>query len=487
MKFPIARLHKIAQKFKESYTLDLRALSVMRIAIGLVLLTDLIIRSLSIKAFFTNEGILPLDVMRSYNWNSYYFSFHALSGELWWQVVLFILNAICVTVLIIGYRTRLFTFICWTFLVSLQNRNPFILQGGDDLLRLVLLWGIFLPWGERYSVQKKSEYKNDYFSLANFGYILLVGSVYFFSALLKTSPEWHSDGTALYYALSLDQLRLPIGTFLYRLPTLLNALTHIVYYIELMAPLLFVLPFIPSRIRFIGVISIIALHIGIACTIYVGLFYIIGISSLLGLIPKQQMDWFEKKLFKDKTTIVSPMDNSLYNAFVYESFIAAQNLFLSFIIIYCMILNLGNVKKFPYTLDLYMYKFGSIFRLEQTWGMFSPSILKDDGFYVFSGYTTTGKYIDIKNDLDSVSFAKPEYIVDEYESDRWRKYSENYVFNNNNYMRPYYCRYLIKKWNKEHPDKHITDLTIFFMKEISLPDYKTKPLEKLAVCNCQDK
>jgi hypothetical protein len=54
-------------------------------------------------------------------------------------------------------------------------------------------------------------------------------------------------------------------------------------------------------------------------------------------------------------------------------------------------------------------------------------------------------------------------------------------------MRPYYCRYLINKWNREHPDKHVVDLSIFFMKEISLPNYKTKPLEKLAVCNCQDK
>lgn len=485
--FSVNTLHTISNRFRQSYTLDVRALSIMRIAIGLVLLCDLVIRSLSINAFFTNEGVLPLDILKTYNWNRYYFSFHALSGELWWQVVLFILNAVCAGLLIVGYRTRLFTFICWTFLVSLQNRNPFILQGGDDLLRLVLLWGIFLPWGERYSIQKRSEQATDYFSVAGIGYTLLVGSVYFFSALLKTSPEWHSEGTALYYSLSLDQIRLPMGTFLYQFPGLLTVLTHVVYYIELLAPLLFMLPFMPSRVRLVGILAIILLHICISLTIYVGLFYIIGISSLIGLLPKQQMDWFERKLFRDRTEVIAAPEGPWKHHLVYETALAAKNCFAGLIIAYCLILNLGNVKKFPYTLDLYMLKFGSMLRLEQSWGMFSPSILKDDGFFVFSGYTSTGKFIDIKHGLDTVSYAKPAYVVGEYESDRWRKYSENYVFNNNNYMRPYYCKYLIRKWNREHPDKHIVDLSIFFMKEVSLPGYQTKPLEKLAVCNCQDK
>jgi hypothetical protein len=76
------------------------------------------------------------------------------------------------------------------------------------------------------------------------------------------------------------------------------------------------------------------------------------------------------------------------------------------------------------------------------------------------------------------------YVVSEFESDRWRKYSENYAFKNNNYIRPFYCDYLLKKWNLEHPTNKISELTIYFMKEISLPNYKTKPLEKNAVCNC---
>ena len=459
----------------------------MRIGIALILLVDLAIRSLSIKAFMTDEGILPVSILKNYNWNPYYFSFHTLSGDLWWQVVLVSLNSLCIVLLLLGYRARVFTFICWVFLVSMQNRNPFILQGGDELLRIVLFWAVFLPWGERYSVQKTSTYPNAYFSLANVGYLLLIASVYFFSALLKTSPEWHSDGTALYYALSIDQIRLPFGTLLYQFPNVLIWLTHVVYYIELLAPLLLICPFVSNKIRVIGIIGIVLLQLGFCLSLYVGLFYIIGIVSLIGLLPANSIDWFERKFYKNKVSVIETEPFNYKKTGVTELLFMIKTWFMIFVITYCLMINLGNVKAFPFVLESYLAKYGTMLRLEQNWGMFSPTILKDDGWYVYSGFTDKGQFVDVKHQTDSVSFVKPKRIVTEYESDRWRKYGENYVFNTNNHIRPYYCKYLINKWNKEHPDKHVVDLTIFFMKEVSLPNYGTKPIEKLALCNCQDK
>lgn len=477
----------IIDRLKKSYTLDVRALSIMRIGIGLILLTDLFIRSLSIKAFFTDEGVLPISTLKDYNWSPTYFSYHALSGDLWWQVVLFIINAFCIILLIIGFRTRLFTFICWVLLTSLQNRNPFILQGGDDLLRILLFWAVFLPWGERYSILKKSTYATDYFSLANIGYILLPCSVFFFSALLKTSPEWHSEGTALYYALSLDQIRMPVGSFIYQYPDLLTVLTHSVFYIELLAPILIILPFVSPKIRLIGIISIVFLFIGIALTLYVGLFYIIGIVSVIGLLPSSVMNWFESHFYKNKTPFDSSQIQEVNSSILVNILFTLKNYFIIIVISFCLMMNLGSVKKFPFALDPEIVSYGKVLRLEQNWGMFSPSILKDDGWFVYSGFNNKEKYIDIKHNVDSVSFKKPKYGVNEFESDRWRKFQENYTFNNNNYMRPFYCKYLMNKWNKEHPDNYISDLTIFFMKETSLPNYQTKPIVKTAVCNCSDK
>lgn len=479
-------LHHIIARFKKSYTLDVRALSLMRIGIGIILLVDLVTRSLSIKAFFTDEGVLPIETLKQYNWSPVYFSFHAMSGELWWQIVLFIINAICVILLIIGFRTRVFTFICWVFLTSLQNRNPFILQGGDDLLRILLFWALFLPWGERYSVQKTSHYSNHYFSWANIGYLLLPCSIFFFSALLKTSPEWRTEGTAIYYALSLDQIRLPLGTFIYQFPTLLKIFTITVFYIELLAPILIVLPFVPNKVRLFGIICYLCVFIGIASSLYVGLFYIIGIVSLIGLLPSSVIDRFEKRFYKNHTEYISILSEDDNTSFAYQILTTLKNTFVLTIAFFCLMMNLGSVKKFPYALDPTVVAYGKVLRLEQNWGMFSPYILKDDGWFVYSGLNSQLKYIDIKHEVDSVSFKKPKYGVTEFESDRWRKFQENYTFNNNNYMRPFYCKYLINKWNNEHSDNHISDLTIFFMKETSLPNYQTMPITKTAVCNCAD-
>ena len=482
---PIKIIQNILPRLKQSYSLDVRALALMRIAVGFVLLTDICIRSLSIKAFFTDEGVLPIEVLKQYNWSPNYFSLHAISGDLWWQILLFTINAVCIALLIIGYRTRLFTFICWVFLTSLQNRNPFILQGGDDMLRLLLFWAVFLPWGERYTIQKKSSYATNYFGWANIGYLLLPASVFFFSALLKTSPEWRIDGTALYYALSLDQIRMPGGTLLYQFPSIMKALTYVVFYIELLAPILLILPFVPTKVRLIGIISYLCLFIGIASTVYVGLFYIIGITSLIGLLPSSLMDWFETNFYKNKTEYDGSVEDT-NRTYIVALIYTLKNYFIILVISFCLMMNLGSVKKFPYALDPAIVHYGKALRLEQNWGMFAPFILKDDGWFVYSALNFQYKYIDIKNDRDTVIYTKPKYPVCEFESDRWRKFQENYTFNNNNYMRPFYCKYLLKKWNKEHPDKRILDLTIFFMKETSLPDYKTEPLVKTAVCNCSE-
>lgn len=468
------------------YTLDLRALGLMRIGTGIVLLVDLLIRSFSLRAHYSDEGVLTVSVLKQYNWNPYYFSFHAISGEVWFEALLFVLNAACVVMLIAGYRSRLFTFICWAFLVSLQNRNPFILQGGDDLLRMLLFWGIFLPWGSAYAVRQPARATNAAVSFANAGYLLLIASVYFFSAMLKTSPEWHEEGSAVYYALSLDQMRLPLGTLVYRFPWLMTFLTHLVYWIEVIAPLLLLLPLRNKWCRVAGIAAITLLQLGIMSCLYVGLFYIIALVALTGLLPSPVMDALERRFFGSGASLVKEEEEETRSSPL-ASFVRLNvNLYCIVLALYCLIMNLSQVSWFKYELQYSLLNVSHLLRLEQSWGMFSPAVLKDDGWYVYDGYTADGRHIDLSNGA-TVDFSKPANVVTTYESDRWRKFGENYVFNNNNHMRPYFCRYLIRSWNEKHPTERVVEATVFYMQETSLPGYQVKPLTKIAACNCQDK
>ncbi len=51
-----------------------------------------------------------------------------------------------------GLQNSIGKFWTWLLFTSLCVRNPFIVHGGDDLLKMMLFWGIFVPWGARYSV-----------------------------------------------------------------------------------------------------------------------------------------------------------------------------------------------------------------------------------------------------------------------------------------------------------------------------------------------
>lgn len=457
----------------------------MRIGIGCVILSDLIIRACDLTVHYTQEGILPVSLLLEFDPKPLRWSFHYLNDSFGYQAFLFCLHGLITLFLIAGYRTRLMTVISWVFLVSLQNRNPFIQQSGDDLLRLVLFWAMFMPWGQFYSFDSKklrSGIRN-YFSVASFGYLLLIVSVYLFSAIQKTSPEWRTEGTALYYALSLDQLKVGVGDWLYQFPTLMKLLTFIVfYYFELTVPILLLLPFRNQKIRALCVFSIIALHLGISLTLYVGLFFMIGITSSLGLLPSGVMDRFDKLTRTAKINFSS----AFFKLKLKPAFAITRNSFLTLIIAFCVFYNMGFIESFRYALDDRSQYVTNALKLEQYWGMFSPGVYKTDGWYIYKGIKSNDSIWDIYNNKPGLDYTKPKDIDKMYPSDRWRKFAENYEKNGYNFMRPYYCKYLIREWNKKHPENKIDGLNIFFLMEESLPDYKTAPIRQQNACLCYE-
>ncbi len=73
-------MNKIVSIIKYIFTLDYRSVAFLRIAIALIVLIDLLIRATDITAFYTNDGIYPLDVLFSFDWNPYKQSLHTLNG-----------------------------------------------------------------------------------------------------------------------------------------------------------------------------------------------------------------------------------------------------------------------------------------------------------------------------------------------------------------------------------------------------------------------
>lgn len=506
-------LNKIGEYLRTTFALDLRAIALMRMALALVIITDLVIRSTSLVAFYTDEGVLPLSVLYRSNWNPSFFSLYGMGTG--WKIValLFILNFIFALLLFFGYKTRLMSVLCWLFLVSLHNRNPIVLQGGDELLRLALFWGIFMPWGQRYSIdainsdtQTSLVHKKTWFDIPVMGYLSLLFSVYFFSAVYKDSDEWRREGSALYYALSLDQMVWPLGKLIYPYEGLLKFLTKYVFYLELLAPFLLFIPVKNPFFRMVFVALVGTLHVGISVTLYVGLFFLIGLATLIGLLPQSVMDRIEKRtslirslgrkfaspiaeLFKKSGMLQFSFKAKLSELAQFQLRLIYRGV-LFFVICYNLLWCIGMISNSTLRVSDNFLWFGYTFRFDQNWGMFAPSVYKDDGWYIYEAELERAdaggekQLIDLNRKGEAVTYEKPENIIRLYENDRWRKFGEIWQLQTD-VVKKEFCRYLKNKWNRKHPEKRIGALRIVYMKETTLPDYEPVKVERTVPCDCE--
>jgi len=480
----------VLQKLKSNYSLDIRALSLMRVLISVVLLADLLIRASSLTAHYTGQGVLPYPEAALAFWRNGYFSLFQFSDEFGFVAFLFIFTGIIYACLLLGYRTRIFSVLAWLMLLSIQNRNHAVLQCGDDVLRLVLFWGIFLPWGNFYSVDAKRyprmQSETTYFDVPGIAYVLLIFSVYFFTGTLKDSPEWDSrEGSAYYYALSLDQMTWPLGKMLLPHIGLLKVLTITAKWLEVLTPFLLFIPFKNAWFRMLAILIFCSFQLAIALTLFVGLFWIINIFSLVGLLSPSFLDKFEK-FFKIKRLPLKEDDLANPAEFIAKNyyFRVIRNCFVFFCMTLCLIWNVGNVEGSGLRVSDRVFKFGFMLRLDQRWNMFAPNVVKNDGWFVMEGITPGKEHIDINRDGMPVNFEKPPSVLKFIKDDRWRKYQENFVIPDNLFMQGYYCSYLIKDWNRVHSDTPIDSLNLVYMKEFTLPPGQAPEVKKEVLCKC---
>lgn len=485
-------LTKIGRHLQSELSFDLRALALMRIGLGFVLALDGLIRLESAEAHHGANGTFPRELLFDGYWREESFSLYLLSDDIIWVKFLLLLQAGCGLLLMAGYRTKLFTIISWILLVSVQRINPFILQSGDDFLRITLFWCMFLPWGKRYSadciLSEESRSDNRYMSVPAIGYALVVFSIYFFTAVLKDSDEWRTEGTALYYALSLDQMILPIGKFSLQFPELLKWVTKSVLWMEFIAPVLIFIPYKNALFRGTAVFSIILLHLFISLHLFVGLFFMIGLSTAIGLLPEKIMNRIEKPLINIGKSLSTPLANIIgyrkkftfkwpvdpfYPKFLF-------NCLLVYIIAYSLLWNFMTLHQKPISLDKEKMSIGFYLHLDQNWSMFAPSVLKDDGWFILEGVTSQGDTIDINRGGKKIDYTKPKNFLHYIRDDRWRKNYENLMLAHNGKIRPAFSWYHLKKWNREHPEKRITKFRLIYMLETTLPDYqKSKITEEV--------
>lgn len=255
----------------------------------MLLFADLINRSYDLAAHYTNKGALPTETLSSYFPETQFITIHNLSGCLSFQILLFVMAGLCALGLMAGWRTRWMTFLSWLLLISLHSRNPMVLQRADTLLRLLLFWSMFIPLGAAYSIDRALDTSGrkipaTLFSAGTAGLLLQIVFMYYFSVLHKHGEEW-ANGSAIFYALSIDQFRTPLGDWLLAHIELTQRLTPFVYVFELAGPLLLFFPIFTSTIRMLVIVGISIMQISFGCTMLLGIFPWVSCVAMIPFIP----------------------------------------------------------------------------------------------------------------------------------------------------------------------------------------------------------
>jgi predicted DCC family thiol-disulfide oxidoreductase YuxK len=313
----------IFSKFKDIFSIDLRALAFFRVFFGGIIFAYLIPKLMSVYAFYSDWGIAPRS--SSVNLiNNYFLSFHLISGQTWVQVLLILLQMFFAVLLIFGYRTRFVTLVSWVFLVSLQNRNPFVLNYGDQLFRVLLFWAMFLPLGAVWSLDSiwsRREVKTKkWFSVGTVAILLQMVLFYVVNWFLKDSIEWKgifaqthnladifdfSTGfSATYYAMNIGYLVTPFGYWLLRFPEILKPATIGYVFFELIGPLFLISPFRTKEFRYFSLIIFFTfIHGMLSIMLYTGLFQYFCYAGLILFLPSEFWDWLEQKLFTGRKSL----------------------------------------------------------------------------------------------------------------------------------------------------------------------------------------
>lgn len=275
---------------------DRRTLGFARILLGFLLIADLIHRGAAWRDMYSSVGVLPtpLHLMRPSAYGAFsIFNAFVSPGELQVVWVLMAINAVC---LLVGYRTKLAQIVALVFHVGMNGRVLLIENGGYVVNNLLLLWTLFLPLGDRFSVdavlaslRRRRETTaadlNDrsdmlgpgidrpHVSVVGLVLVLQIAAIYYFNVIHKTGPAWR-NGTAVYYVLYVDRMVTPlVSTLRGYIPNLgIILMTRTTMAFEAAIPVLLLQPLARTWARRGVIFMMCTLHLAFGTTFVLGPF-----------------------------------------------------------------------------------------------------------------------------------------------------------------------------------------------------------------------
>lgn len=273
-------------------------LSVTRIILGFIVASQLLVNWADRRYTWGDGSGWAVSVRDGRGWPSFLGLF-SHSGGVGFDLI-YVATIVSGTLMMLGVLTRASTVMTLFLWVSLYVSNPFVGSGGDAILRMVLLYLCFTDAGRHWSVdarlrERRGEVRGavpEWLSttLHNLATILIVHQVvmvYLASSFWKLRSAVWKDGTAVYYPLQTDAYS-PWNDVLHPLYAS-SAFIAVATYTAIVVQLFFPLLLVHRPTRFVALIAITAMHLGIG--FMMGIMYFSLVMIAVDMILVSDRSW----------------------------------------------------------------------------------------------------------------------------------------------------------------------------------------------------
>ncbi len=472
---------------KASVSIDTRTLAVFRVLVALLILADIALRLRNFSFFYTEDGVIPralaMDATAETAFSVFYFTTNTTV-----IAALFGLGALLAIQLLVGYKTRIATICSFLFVVSLDHHNPFVLSYADTLFRLLLFWAMFLPLGERWSIDavyRTQLSRPRITSVASALILCQIVYMYFLNWYHKSENELWTSGEATPLIMGLDDTTFFLGEFTRNFPTLLQYGGLGWYYLLFSSWLLI---FLAGRRRMALVALFMAGHASFAVTVRIGAFAYVAIAGLTLFLQAQFWDDLSRlataigvdrsQLRRLKSSLVrfaesvpyyqreTPTAQQIKSGFAFgASTILVGSLLVAGAGMYAPVG--GETIEQSAVTEQIETGADSLSISQPTWSVFAPTPRTTDSYYVFPAETADGDRVDVYNERAFTMDRPGKQLQNQYGTYRERFYMNSVrraALNDRNDSPTILAEYLCGAWADEH-DTELTHLNMYQIRE----------------------
>ena len=369
-------------------------------------------------------------------------SLHSLSGAWQVQAALFALAALAAAALGLGYRARAAAVVSWLLLVSVHHRNPFIVTGADQVLRLLLFWSLFLPLDARWAIRRDTRIDaRSVCSPASAALLLQVALVYLMSVVFKLRGDDWLALTAIRDTFAVEGVATDFARWLLQYPELLSLAAAAALAIESLAV---VLPFVPWRtdaLRIATALAAVGLHVfGIGTTMRLALMPAVMALAWVPFLPAPFWDGLglrERGASAPAPARRIPAASAL--ALLAFALVLAENA--------ASTVRARGGRGLPRPVSTAAEALG----LAQQWRLWDAPI--PNRYYVFAATLRDGSRVDLHTGA-ALDWDHPRRRS---ANNHWWKYHLHLARRHGAALRPWYARYLARCWDRDHGPERAVD------------------------------